>query len=97
MRCDWEGKLLGAARKLQRTEAPRTFPPLQLEALSGRDARTLFLLETRLYDRRLLQASSLGDGSTCTWCQGPGLAAQRAAWQRGRGLQMCHVEPSTLL
>ena len=32
----------------------------QLEELKGRDARTLFLLETRLYDRRLLQASPRG-------------------------------------
>jgi hypothetical protein len=28
---------------------------MQLEALKGRDARALFLLETQLYDRRLLQ------------------------------------------
>ena len=59
---------------------------LQLEALRGRDARTLFLLETRLYDRRLLQASPALDYLMLEWHE---CAGKRRVWLAVTGMPAC--------
>lgn len=80
------GLAAGRARSppsLPLTHPPPLWPCVQLDALRGVDARSRFLLETRLYDRRLLQVGEAGEGAA----KAPS-GAQRGSAARG-GLVRC--------